>query len=328
LLAGCPDLNAAQVIAIDGAMRPSGANGREMVGDIGADTLKLGGRSMNSVIVASAAFLVALTAPGKASARDATPDLKGTYSEDQKGADGVRVAANAPVSVAIAPVSGVSGTAILLNMKAPSEDLRFVLLQDIPPDVKFSHGFRLKNSWIASIRDIERLQIIPPADFTGSMSIAVLFQRDNQAGAVAQGTLVVEVKPIAPAAEPKTAEKSEPPTGAIASKPAEREREVKAVVAIPPTISPDDEKDGLARGAMRMRGGDIAAARLIYQDLASRGSASGARALAETYDPAYLKDLVIAGLHPDIEAAKKWYKRAAELGDSKSATRLSVLDQR
>jgi TPR repeat protein len=32
---------------------------------------------------------------------------------------------------------------------------------------------------------------------------------------------------------------------------------------------------------------------------------------------------VIAGLRPDIEAARKWYKAAADLGDSQAATRLS-----
>ena len=94
------------------------------------------------------------------------------------------------------------------------------------------------------------------------------------------------------------------------------------------TPSAEQEIDSLERGAALMRNGDIAAARLLYEDLAVHGSAKGARALAETYDPIYLKGVFIAGLRPNLEKAKIWYERAAELGDAVSITRLGALDRR
>jgi TPR repeat protein len=77
-----------------------------------------------------------------------------------------------------------------------------------------------------------------------------------------------------------------------------------------------------------MQSGDIAAARLLFEELARKQSAKGARALAETYDPEVLKSVLIAGLRPDIEKAKKWYQRAAELGDGEAAARVSALSAR
>jgi hypothetical protein len=282
---------------------------------------------MSGGIVASATFVVVLSISGVLSARDALSETAGKSEDERRERQQIRVAASGPAAVTIAPVTGISGTAIPLNLKAPFEGLRFVLFEDIPLGVKFSHGFRLKNSWIASIRDIDNLQIITPSGFAGSLSVAVLFQRDNQGQPVARGIIVIEVKPIDTLAAVKTTAVQEQPTAAIANAPQPQN-------AAPPPPSPvpavpaEEEKEELARGAKLTRMGDIATARLIYQNLALRGSANGARALAETYDPAYLKDVAIAGLRPDIEAAKKWYRRAADLGDSKAATRLTVLDQR
>ena len=282
---------------------------------------------MNIVIVASATFLMVLTTSGSLSARESLGEAGKKHKEESRQPSGIRIAESGPVPTTISPVTGQSGTAIALNLKPPMEGLRFVMFRDIPADVKFSYGFRVKNSWITSIRDLDKLQIIPPPDFAGSLAFAVLFQRDNLGGTAAQGLLIVDVEPAGAAAASKTSEAQELPTGAVVDPPPVRDRDVRPV-AKAPTVSPVEEGEELLRGAKLMRLGDIATARLIFQNLATRGSANGARALAETFDPAYLKDLVIAGLRPDIEAAKKWYRVAAELGDSKAATRLSVLDQR
>ena len=282
---------------------------------------------MSGGIVASATFVVVLSVAGALLARDALSETGGKSEDERRERQQIRVAASGPLPLNIAPVSGISGTAISLNLKAPFEGLRFVLFEDIPLGVKFSHGFRLKNSWIASIRDIDNLQIITPSGFAGPMSVVVLFQRDNQGQPAARGSIVIDVKPIDAIAEVKTTAVQERPTGSITNAPP-LQNAIPAPAPAVPAIPAEEEKEELARGAKLTRMGDIATARLVYQNLAVRGSANGARALAETYDPAYLKDVVIAGLRPDIEAAKKWYRRAVELGDSKAATRLTVLDQR
>jgi hypothetical protein len=282
---------------------------------------------MNSGIVASAAFVMVLTTSGALSAREALSVAGEKYRERVTERKVIRLAENGPVPATIAPVEGVSDTAIALNLKAPMDGLRFILFRDIPPDVKFSHGFRVKNSWITSINDVEKVQIIPSPGFVGSLAFAVLFQRDSVAGTAAQGLLIIDVRPAGAVAEPKPSQARELPTGAVVSVPPARDREARPVPKAP-AVSPAEEREELARGAGLMRLGDIGTARLIFQNLATRSSANGARALAETYDPAYLKEVAVTGLRPDIEAAKKWYRVAAGLGDSKSATRLSVLDQR
>ena len=95
-----------------------------------------------------------------------------------------------------------------------------------------------------------------------------------------------------------------------------------------PTLAPKDEKERLGRAFRFMLNGDIGSARLLYEELAVKGSVQGARALAETYDPAILKTLLVAGLRPNIEQAKKWYARAIELGDREAEARLAALPVR
>lgn len=70
---------------------------------------------------------------------------------------------------------------------------------------------------------------------------------------------------------------------------------------------------------------DISAARKYYEYSANAGNAHAASALARTYDPASSTQLGVVGLQPDLAKAAAWYQRAAELGDTDSATRLRAL---
>ena len=74
-----------------------------------------------------------------------------------------------------------------------------------------------------------------------------------------------------------------------------------------------------ARGIAKIEiEGDISGARRVLGPVAEAGSAEAARMIAETYDPIWLAHHVIEidGLS-DPEEAFLWYKRAAELGDTK-----------
>ena len=53
-----------------------------------------------------------------------------------------------------------------------------------------------------------------------------------------------------------------------------------------------------------MQSGDVSGARAVFETLALQGSAAGAMALGETYDPLVLRTLVIKGLEADPEKAK------------------------
>ncbi len=93
-----------------------------------------------------------------------------------------------------------------------------------------------------------------------------------------------------------------------------------------PNLDPAFEERMLARAAQLLTQGDIAAARLTYENLAMSGSHRGALGAAETYDPKVLSSLFVEGLKPDAEKARMWYGKAAELGSETASRRLIALE--
>ncbi len=81
----------------------------------------------------------------------------------------------------------------------------------------------------------------------------------------------------------------------------------------------------LARGKDLLQQGGIAAARIIFEDLATSGSAAGALALARSYDPAFVAASAASAPAPNLAEARKWYERAAELGKPDAKRRLTEI---
>jgi hypothetical protein len=79
------------------------------------------------------------------------------------------------------------------------------------------------------------------------------------------------------------------------------------------TLPPDQIQVLLSHGRDLQRVGYFAGARLFFERAAQAGSAEGARALGETYDPVEFQKLGVRGLRPDAALARKWYDRAQEL---------------
>ena len=92
----------------------------------------------------------------------------------------------------------------------------------------------------------------------------------------------------------------------------------------PSQIGPSDLAY-LERARALMKANDIAAARLIFTRLASNGVAEAAFELGQTYDPDFLRTMHIAGLEPDLEVARRWYMKAAALGNADAQSRLATL---
>jgi hypothetical protein len=84
-------------------------------------------------------------------------------------------------------------------------------------------------------------------------------------------------------------------------------------------VSTSTEQMILRRGHRMMEQGHIAGARLVFESLAEQKSALGAFALAQTYDPNFLKSRPIPGAKPDKALAAKWYQYAAQLTSSQSS---------
>jgi TPR repeat protein len=81
-------------------------------------------------------------------------------------------------------------------------------------------------------------------------------------------------------------------------------------------------------GAELMANGDVAAARLMFQHAAEAGSAEGAFALAETYDPSMFQKLRRReAVTLDIALARSWYEKARNLGSTVARERIVRLTQ-
>jgi TPR repeat protein len=58
-----------------------------------------------------------------------------------------------------------------------------------------------------------------------------------------------------------------------------------------------------------------------------QGSARGAFALGQTYDPDFLKRMNVVGMQPDFKTAKKWYEKAAQMGNTAAVRRLNSMEK-
>ncbi len=276
------------------------------------------------VISASAVLWVGLTATATLEPAG-VPDRGTAYEVDKNALGLVLIGTGDPLTVRLNSVVSIPDKPTPLNLKPPIGGLRFVLFKEVPPEVKFTHGFRMQNGWAVALQELESLQIIVPSGYAfPRIILEVSFYRDKDAK-TARGILMVEVMP-AGSVPPSTAQEApvlatKPVVGTLST-------QEKQPAPKPRTVSADEERQEAERGNQLVKMGDIGTARLIFQNLAIRGSAIGARLLAETFDPAYLKDAESTGVLPDIETARKWYKTAADLGDNKAASQLSILAQR
>ncbi len=146
------------------------------------------------------------------------------------------------------------------------------------------------------------------AAFKRDMEEAVkLFENKNPPAPAVAAAPPAAVAPAARATAP-AAPAPTPPITVAATAPAN----------VMPQISGVEEEKLLQRASGLMKRGDITGARLLFEHLAYRGSALGAFALAQSFDPRYLEKLYIRGLAADQKQADYWYRRAAELGADKA----------
>jgi hypothetical protein len=81
----------------------------------------------------------------------------------------------------------------------------------------------------------------------------------------------------------------------------------------------------MTRGAEAMVHGDIITARRFFEVAASHNLAQAPAALGRTYDPILLREKGVRGLLADVEAARRWYQKAIENGDSDAQSHLDKL---
>ena len=231
----------------------------------------------------------------------------------------------------IGDISGLSGgpipVAITLPADAatPGRGYTFLMFRGVPEGIAFSAGFRLRNNWAVSLTDAQQLSLTSQAAFQGAFSLEVFLYRSAEASPLTQSIRVEIRADKAPAPALAGGAATAGPSPQIANTAAFSA----ALPRLPPplAISPVEERVMLTNGWGLVGNGNLASARFIFQDLAAKGSGAGAFALAQTYDPKFLKTVVVVGpQQANIGEARKWYRVAAEKGDRNAQERLKSME--
>jgi hypothetical protein len=221
--------------------------------------------------------------------------------------------------------SGQRGQPVKLKIETShAKALRFLRIIGVPDGFRFSRGFSVSDgsSWYVAASDASAVELIPPEGFFGAVRLEIdFFVLNNASGKPSNSgrqSYLVRIGEAVSSAALAAPAPDTTPTVAVAKDPSEANREKAAQPYL-------EEAEALLRAKDLLDRGDIAAARLLYEDLAIAGSAQGAFALARSYDPAFLRSMGAIGMQPDLELARKWYKKAAELGNGEASQRLTEM---
>lgn len=231
-----------------------------------------------------------------------------------------------------APIAIVLPTLAELR-DAGAQEGTFILIRNIPEGVSVSAGMATGRIWVVPLREAGTLRLVTKSGLQTQFQLGFhLIGPNNRI--LAESTVSVAVRPRervtatstqSPKLEaPKPEASNANPTVLPAPKPDSAAKPVRPTVKVA-SLPPEEEAVLLARGKEVLQQGGIAAARLLFEELATRGSAVGALALARSFDPVYVPHSPSAALAPNIDVAMKWYQRAAELGNPDAQRRLAEI---
>jgi len=90
-------------------------------------------------------------------------------------------------------------------------------------------------------------------------------------------------------------------------------------------IDPDELAMLMKRAKSLLASGDIPPARLLLERAADAQEPIAAFLLAQTYDPDVLRSRDARSITPDLESARTWYQKAAQLGSTDAQRRLAQM---
>ncbi len=188
-----------------------------------------------------------------------------------------------------------------------------IVLSGLAADTQLSAGSPLGASgWRLGAGELEGLQIRPPRDFVGTMNVTVDLRLPDDRLA---DTKALHLEWVARPENPPQAAMPQP----------RPEPQTQTVVL---HLDAAEIATLVKRGNDFLKNGDLVSARLLLQRAAAAGSADGALALAQTFDPAVIEQLGAIGVTPDAAKAREWYQKAAQLGSGLAAQRLANFEQK
>jgi hypothetical protein len=255
----------------------------------------------------------------------------------------VRIVKQDAPGLVVEDISGRPGSEIPLRIEiaqSDTEEYSFLMFRGLPAEVSLSAGFRLKDSWAVSLRDLTNLALVSPPNFEARFQVEVLLIKGRNTPADSRVMSVsLQRAPSAPApavaAAPPPRQEPAPQRILTAAPPEPQPQPAAKIEAAAPSfapaqpkklaISPETEAAMLDRATQMLSMGDVSSARLLFEHVAKKGSGKAAMALARTFDPAYFGSINTRGLKPDRDKAKEWYSVAAELGQDEARSRLGAL---
>ncbi len=173
----------------------------------------------------------------------------------------------------------------------------------LPENLKFSKGAQVNQIWFIPSQDTDDLSILLPKGYSGSFNLNFFLMRGEQTVVSIIGKKKINVAILAALQEqPTQKQSSKVKAEPVPQAQVEQEK-----------LTKQEETILLSRAAQLMKLGTFAPARLIYEELALRGSAKAAEQLARSYDPTVTQNSSISGMEPDADAAQKWYEHARGL---------------
>ncbi len=168
----------------------------------------------------------------------------------------------------------------------------------LPEQLKLSKGAQVNQVWFIPSQDTTDLSIKLPKGYTGSFELNFFLMRGEENVVSIMGKKKVNITIISGNNNQSSKQDS-------ASLPQTQDP--------PAKLTEKEEAILLQRADQLMKLGTFAPARLIYEELAIRGSATAAENLAGTYDPSVIQNSPISGMEPNIQEARKWYEHARKL---------------
>jgi len=200
----------------------------------------------------------------------------------------------APNIVATAGAADVPWPIEIDSASGPLTGSKIVII-GLPAAATLNHGMRgADGTWSLMPADLPGLKLALPAHASSARLTVVLSTSEG-----------VEIARVDPALDVRPPIDPNSPFG-------KNDREEKA-------------KDLLQQGEAHLSLGDITGARMFFQKAANAGDANAAIALGRSFEPDFLANLKVKGMTPDIEAARRWYRRAIDLGSKEAFDRLERL---
>lgn len=148
------------------------------------------------------------------------------------------------------------------------------MFRNLPPKFTLSAGFGAKDYWAVSLNDIDGLRVIPPDGYEGAFTLEVLLVKGQGVDPERRAAQVAFTgdSPASPMASASDNTKL-----LTASRPEETTGSIQALEPRRQSTEPTEIDQSMQeRGDTYLKQGDIAAARLLYKQLAKKGIAHGA----------------------------------------------------